>query len=151
MSAMTLAVASGRSIGFRPAATHRRAAELLRGVVDELADQGVTATGCASVSVVSVDDAGVGIEVGVVVDGDVVHDRVVETDTLRVVERPGHAAATLLVSGEQSDPAWAELLGFVGDVGLRPAARPYVSFQHPRVADARSWFTQLVQPVVVAD
>lgn len=142
MPATTLAVTSGRSTGFRPAATHRRVDELLRDLVAELAGQGITSTGSASMSIVTVDDLGVGIEVGVVV-----HDPVTPTDTLRVLERPGHEAATLLVLGEQTDRAWDRLRRFVADADLTVGRRSYVSFQHPRSADARTRYTQLVQPV----
>jgi len=142
MAAVTLAVTSGRTAGFRPAATRRRTDELLRALVHELARQGVTEVGCASTAVVAVDDHGVGIEVGVVV-----HGPVVPTDTIRVVERPGHVAATLLVAGEQTDRAWARLRRFTADVDAAASGRSSVSFQHPRGADERTWTTQLVQPV----
>lgn len=144
MPAVTLAVVSGRSVGFRPAATHRRADELLRDLVGELADQGISRTGCASMSVVAADDSGVGIEVGVVV-----HGPVVETETLRVVERPSHEAVTLLVPGDQTDRDWGRLRVFLAGIDVVAQRRSYVSFQHPRSADHATRFTQLVQPVTL--
>ncbi|WP_420369451.1 hypothetical protein [Curtobacterium sp. L1-20] len=142
MPAVTLAVTSGRSTGFRPAATQRRVDELLSDLVDELADQGVTTTGCASMSVVAVDDTGVGIEVGVVVDAPVI-----PTETIRVVERPGHDAVTLLVPGDQTDRDWTRLRVFLADLDVVALRRSYVSFQHPRRPRAGTRFTQLVQPI----
>jgi hypothetical protein len=145
MPAVTLAVTSGRSVGFRPASTHRRADELLRGLVAELAGQGIRGTGCASMSVVAVDDAGVGIEVGVVV-----HGPVVPSETLRVVERPSHDAVTLLVPGDQTDRDWGRLRMFLAELDVVVLWRSSVSFQHPR-GDERTRYTQLVQPVAVRD
>ncbi|QWS34953.1 hypothetical protein [Curtobacterium aetherium] len=142
MAAVTVAVTSGRTLGFRPSATRRRTDELLRDLLAELAAQEVTAVGSASMSVVAVDDSGVGVEVGVVV-----HDPVRPTDTVRVVLRPRHEAATLLVSGDQTDQAWGRLRGFLLGVDVVASRRPYTSFQHPRGTDERTWTTQLVQPV----
>jgi hypothetical protein len=143
IQAVTLAVTSGRSRGFGLASTRLRADALLRDLVEDLAAQGVTATGSASMSVVAVDDAGVGIEVGLVV-----HDPVVPTETLRVVERPGHEAATLLVLGDPTERAWGRLRRFVADVDVVADRRAYVTFQHPRLDDERTWVNQLVQPLV---
>jgi hypothetical protein len=144
--AATLAVTSVRVPGFRLASTRRRADALLRELVEELAAQGVTVTGCASMSVVAVDDSGVGIEVGVVV-----HGPVVPTETLRVVERPGHEAATLLVVGDPTEQAWGRLRRFTADVDVVADRRAYVTFQHPRLDDERTWVIQLVQPVAPTD
>lgn len=137
----TLAVITGTS-GFRPASTRRRAAELLRELLDELAEQGVTAIGSASMSVVSVDDSGVCVEVGVVAS-----ERVRTTASIRVTERPAHHAATLLVHGDQTDRAWGRLRSFLVDVCAEANGRSYVTFQHPRGDDERTWVTQLVQPI----
>jgi len=142
MPALTLAVTSGRSAGFRPAATHRRADELLRDLVSELADQGVSSTGSASMTVVAADDAGIGIEVGVVV-----HEPVVPTETIRVVERPSHEAVTLLVPGDQTDRDWGRLRVFLAELDVVADRRSYVSFHHPPGTDRASRFTLLVQPV----
>lgn len=146
MPAVTLAVTSGMAVGFRPASTHRRADELLRGLVVELAGQGIRRTGCASMSVVAVDDAGVGIEVGVVV-----REPVVPTETLRVVERPSHDAVTLLVLGDQTDRDWGRLRVFLAELDVVATGRSSVSFLHPRRGDERMRYTQLVQPVAVRD
>jgi hypothetical protein len=144
--AATLAVTSGRSAGFRLVSTRRRVDALLRDLVEELAAQGVTETGSATMSVVAVDDAGVGIEVGVVVYGPVV-----PTETLRVVERPRHEAATLLVLGDPTEHAWGRLRRFTAEVGVVADRRTYVTFQHPRLDDERTWVIQLVQPVAPTD
>jgi hypothetical protein len=146
MRAVTLAVASGRSTGFRAVSTERRADELLRELATELADQGVSMTGCASMSVVAVDDVGVGIEVGVVVSVPVT-----PTETIRVVDRPSHDAVTLLVPGDQTDRDWARLRAFLADLDVVALRRSYVSFQHPRRPDETMRFTQLVQPVTLRD
>jgi hypothetical protein len=146
MRAVTLAVASGRSTGFRAVSTERRADELLRELAMELADQGVSMTGCASMSVVAVDDFGVGIEVGVVVSVPVT-----PTETIRVVDRPSHDAVTLLVPGDQTDRDWARLRAFLADLDVVALRRSYVSFQHPRRPDETMRFTQLVQPVTLRD
>jgi hypothetical protein len=146
MRAVTLAVASGRSTGFRAVSTERRADELLRELATELADQGVSMTGCASMSVVAVDDFGVGIEVGVVVSVPVT-----PTETIRVVDRPSHDAVTLLVPGDQTDRDWARLRAFLADLDVVALRRSYVSFQHPRRPDETMRFTQLVQPVTLRD
>jgi sulfite reductase beta subunit-like hemoprotein len=150
MRAVTLAVASGRSTGFRAVSTERRADELLRELATELADQGVSMTGCASMSVVAVDDVGVGIGVGIEV-GVVVSVPVTPTETIRVVDRPSHDAVTLLVPGDQTDRDWARLRAFLADLDVVALRRSYVSFQHPRRPDETMRFTQLVQPVTLRD